>query len=314
MNKLPVYQRGVALITTLLVTAMAVIASVSMITNQQMDIHRTGNLIVMDQAYTYAQGLEEWARIILLKDQRDNNKDHLYEFWATSLPPLPVDGGYVQGSISDLHACLNLNAVVKNNEMDELNVGRLNRLLEILEVDTALISTLADWIDQDIDTLLEGAEDDYYLSLERPYRSANQPLVSISELRLIKGFSKAVMKKITPYVCVLPENGVRININTASSVVLQSLFKGVTESDANALIEARGEDGFASVEKFLEHDVLAGREGLSTAGLGLVSRYFRVSAEAYIGDGVTRLYSVVQRSVDKNKSPTILRHSLGVKD
>ncbi|NOX08836.1 MAG: type II secretion system minor pseudopilin GspK [Gammaproteobacteria bacterium] len=312
-------QRGVALVITMLVTAMAAIAAVSMVSSQQMDIHRTSNMVAMDQAYTYAQGIEEWARIILLRDQRDGNKDHLNEFWASSLPPLPVDGGYVIGAIRDLNGCFNLNNIVSGKKPVALIVQRLQRLFSYLGVDPQLTDALIDWIDVDIEVRFPtGAEDDYYLSLDRPYRSANRALVSISELRLVKGFSRKVMNKISRYVCVLPVDKTNINsninINTANPMVLRSLFEGVTEGDVEALLEARTEEGFESVEAFLQNDALAGREGLSPEGLSLASDYFMITAEAYIGDGVTRMYSLVQRREGQDKPPVVWRRSLGVKD
>ena len=44
-------QRGVALITALLVVALATVAAVAMATRQQLDIRRTGNLLHGEQAY-----------------------------------------------------------------------------------------------------------------------------------------------------------------------------------------------------------------------------------------------------------------------
>ena len=48
-------QRGVALITALLITAIATIAAVAMASRQQIDIRRTGNIIDIDRAWS-----KEW--------------------------------------------------------------------------------------------------------------------------------------------------------------------------------------------------------------------------------------------------------------
>ena len=64
-------QRGVALVTALLVVALATVAAVAMASRQQLDVRRTANLLQGDQAYVYAQAVEDWARVVL---KRDENK------------------------------------------------------------------------------------------------------------------------------------------------------------------------------------------------------------------------------------------------
>ena len=52
---------------------------------------------------------------------------------------------------------------------------------------TTVINSLLDWKDGDDLHRTEGAEDDYYLGLDSPYRAKNGPLESVEELLLIKG-------------------------------------------------------------------------------------------------------------------------------
>ena len=54
-------ERGVALLTVLLATALVAIVAVSMTSAQQINIRRTTSLIDGDQAMLMAQGLEEWG-------------------------------------------------------------------------------------------------------------------------------------------------------------------------------------------------------------------------------------------------------------
>ena len=58
-------QQGVALITALLVVAIAAVAAVSMASRQQLDIRRTGGLLHGEQAWAYVNGAETWARAVL---------------------------------------------------------------------------------------------------------------------------------------------------------------------------------------------------------------------------------------------------------
>ena len=58
-------QRGVALVTALLVVSLATVAAVAMAMRQQIDVRRTANLLHGEQAYAYAVAAESWARVIL---------------------------------------------------------------------------------------------------------------------------------------------------------------------------------------------------------------------------------------------------------
>ena len=116
-------------------------------------------------------------------------------------------------------------------------------------------------IDADINvTYPDGAEDETYLLVEPPYRAANRPMFNISELRLVQGFTPEVIAVLEPHVTALPEETI-ININTASAAVLRALHQELDEAAVEQLITDRGEDGYAELDTFLEHDALAGPGG-----------------------------------------------------
>ena len=66
-------QRGVALVTALLVVSIVTVAAVAMATSQQIDVRRTANLLHGEKAYAYAVSAESWARIVLRRDARDKD-------------------------------------------------------------------------------------------------------------------------------------------------------------------------------------------------------------------------------------------------
>ena len=288
-------QRGVALITAMLVVALATTAAVAMVSRQQYDIRRTGNLLQAEQAYLYVLGVDDWAAQILRRDREDNAIDHPNEEWATLLPPVPVEGGQVGGSIEDLQGRFNLNDLVKGGAPDSGALERFRRLLAALGLDPGLAAVAADWVDANIDPVFPGgAEDDSYLQGERPYRTANSPFVSVSELMLLKGVDKEVYATLLPHVCALPTS-VRLNINTATAPVLMSLAEGVTESDAELLIEGRGEEGYPDAGSFLRAEALAGRN-IPEDLIGVQSEYFVVTSQVLFGRIAVNYQSMIQRS------------------
>ena len=59
------------------------------------------------------------------------------------------------------------------------------------EEQSALVDSFYDWVDEDsIPESTDGAENDYYETLERPYRCKNGPLDTVGELLFIRGFDR----------------------------------------------------------------------------------------------------------------------------
>lgn len=290
-------QHGVALITALLVVALATVAAVAMAARQQLDVRRTANLLDGDQAYAYALAVESWGRVALARDAGENQVDRLDESWAQRLSPIAVPGGQVDGFVSDLQGRFNLNNLLDTSGLQpsEPDVEYFKRLLRALELDEQLAGAVLDWVDPDFQVRFDadGAEDEYYLSTTTPYRAANRNFQSISELRLVKGVTAEIWNTLAPYVCALPARTL-LNVNTAQAPLLQALAAEFTASDAEQLITARGDSGYDSVADFLQQEVFAGRE-IEQNLLGVTSSYFLIRAEINVGTARTQLYSVVQR-------------------
>ena len=294
-------QRGVAIITALLIVAIATTVSITLSTRLQLDVRRTGNIIAGDQAYLYTLAAESWSQRILKQDREDNEIDHLGEDWAIELPPLPLEGGYIQGRLTDLQSCFNLNSLLSSNaENNALARTRLERLLENLGIDKGNAQAVIDWLDDDLQTTIpDGAEDVFYMTLERPYRTANTAMMSTSELRLVKGFENAeVYDTLLPHVCAFGVS-TPINVNTASVEVLRSLADGLSESDAEKIIEQRNDTAFNNINEFTAFDNLK-EKITSTEGLSVDTEYFMLTTESTIGQVSVTTYSVIQRRADGN--------------
>lgn len=300
-------QRGVALVTALLVVSLATVAAVAMATRLQVDMRRTGNLLNGEQAYAYAVAAESWAYVILRRDQQESDFDSLGEDWASALPPIAVEGGFVNGRIEDLQGRFNINNLIEDegqptdaeSSVNEEELAYFKRLLEVLDLEPALAPALLDWIDADINTRFpDGAEDDTYLLTEPPYRAANRPMVSISELRLVRGFTREVTAVLEPHVTALPEATV-ININTATPAVLRALHEELDDSGVEQLIADRGEDGYEDVDTFLEHDALAGLD--LEIDVDIISDWFNVLTATRVGRGQAQLESLFRRGIESQQ-------------
>ena len=298
-------QRGVALLTVLLVVALATTTAVAMASRQQLDIRRTENILYQGQALMYLYGVESWSQQFLADDRRDNEIDHLGEDWATRLPPLPVEGGQVQGYMEDLQGRFNLNSLNQSGEPGKLAQERFERLLRQLELNPEIVSTILDWLDADIEIRFPaGAEDDFYLGLEPAYRSANQNMLSPSELLLLKDLDKETYEKLRPFVTTLPAT-TPININTASAEVLLSLADDLSKSGIEGLLKKREDEAYNNVEDFLADEMFAGKN-IPLDGLSVNSDYFLLQAQADIGHVQQTLTSVFVRD-NEGRIQTIVR-------
>lgn len=292
---LPLSQTGVALITALLIVALATLTAVSMSTRLHIDIRRSTHLLTRQQAQTYTLGAEAWARQILQRDSLMSVYDHGQELWALTLPPTPVDGGQLQGRLYDLNRQFNLNNLLdEEGEPDEIAIARLRRLLDYLALAPDLVAVMLDWIDADqAPTLPGGAEDNTYLLKTPAYRAANQRFMSLSELYLLHGMEAETVQQLRPYLTVLPTR-TAFNVNTASAVLLTTLADELTLSQAEQLVTMREETPFKHLDDFLMAEALAGIAFDST-GLSVSSDYFLLHATAYIGPAQTHLLSVLKR-------------------
>ena len=100
-------QRGVALITVLLIIAIltAIVSHLSF--SNQLWLRQVANGATLNQSGLATRAVQNWIGLILLKD--DNDYDGQMDLWARPFSPLPVGHGFVQGYIEDMQGRFNLN-------------------------------------------------------------------------------------------------------------------------------------------------------------------------------------------------------------
>lgn len=301
-------QRGVAVITAMLVVAIGTIIAVNLLWQGTLDLRRAEAALAADQGMMLVQGAEAWAADILRQDLVDSPEaDHLGEQWAFELPPLPVDGGVITGRIEDLQGRFNLNNLIGNDGREsQLARRQFERLLFNVEVDPGLAGAVVDWLDADTDQRFpSGGEDATYSGADPPYRTANSMITSVSELMAIAGFDRESYRQLAPYVAALP-NGTKLNVNTASEVVLSSLSDDIDLATAGSLVDERAGAEFvdidATFEGLVEPDMLRMIDG--------VSEHFLLTATVTLGTNQLTMRSVLQR--DRSGITRALFRSLGV--
>jgi len=301
-------QRGVAILTAMLVVTVGTILAVNLLWEAQLDQRRTASALAADQGLMYALGAEAWAADILRQDLVDSpDSDHLAELWATDLPPLPVDGGLISGRVEDLQGRFNLNNLVTpDGEEDELARLQFERLLQSVELDPSLAGVMIDWLDPNIDMHFPtGGEDAAYGGTDPPYRTPNTMITSISELMAVSGFDLDSYQRLAPHVAALPI-GTRLNVNTANEYVLASLSDDIDLSLALSLIDERGGADFPDIESTFE-DLIAAE---MFEKIDAVSDHFLLTGTVTLGTTQLTMRSVLQR--DTSGVTRALFRSFGV--
>lgn len=286
-------QRGIALILALLALVLAVLLATALLDRGEQTAARWRTGWRAEQSWQLLQGLELWAREVLLADARDSRSDSLDEPWARESPVLQVPGGEVRGRLRDLGGCFNLNALAPLDVTDALAVQRFQRLLKGLQLPVEIAVQAADWIDRDSQPQVGGAEDSNYLAMPPYARVGNTAFADASELLRLPAMTPEFWQRLRPFVCALPVDH-RINLNTAPPELWLVLHDAMTPAIARRLArtEARAYVDLDAVRAALAG---AGMEMGDMTAYDVVSRYVLIEAEVRVDGLDFRYQSLLQR-------------------
>ncbi|HEX9849237.1 type II secretion system minor pseudopilin GspK [Candidatus Deferrimicrobium sp.] len=296
-------EKGIALLVTLLILVL-IVALVH-------EVFRIGAQSAQSGAYgrdsirciLLAEGGTGAARIALRVDARDNQYDTLDEVWSRAALPITLGDGEVRVTIEDEERKIDLNRLMlpNGNAPDDRRLAVFQRLLDILGIDRTVADAVVDWLDNDENPRIGGAESPYYLGLPNPYRAKNDLFDTIGELRLVRGVTGEVLEKLTPFVTVSSSG--MVNLNTAPKEVLMSLSAGADLAEGGAIdtktaeeiIEYRGDHPFTTasqignVSPFLR-DLYA--RTLIRSIVDVRSTYFHVRSSGDVGGTVRTIDAI----------------------
>jgi general secretion pathway protein K len=302
-------QRGVALITAVLIVALATILAINVTFRGMVDQRRSANLFAFDQGFQIALGAEAWAADFLRKDAQQSQQDHLGEAWAQTLPPLPIDEGIgtVEGRLEDMQGRFNLNNLVfADGTPNEKAIKQLERILGMLDIEPSWATMIADWIDSDSNPgFPDGAEDTVYMGIDPPHLAANAPITRASELMALPNFGIERFRQLRPYVTALPV-GTKLNVCTASGIVLDSLSETSRQFSLNPqdLATRRKEACFPTLED-VRGTLGSGAYDAIKDSLSESSAYFRATVWVTIGTTQFTLYSLLARGGNGTVRPAL---------
>jgi general secretion pathway protein K len=292
-------QRGVALIMAVLIVALATILAVNVAFKGVLDQRRSATLFSLDQAFEIALGAEALAAEGLRLDAQQSQTDHLGEAWAKPVV-LPIDDGLgvVEGRLEDLQGRFNVNNLIfPDGTTNPDAVKQLERILVMAGIEADWATSLADWIDENVDPgFPNGAEDSVYTGQDPPHLTANMPITRISEIMVLPGFTADRYAKIKPYLAALPV-GSKINVCTAPGIVLDSLSEAERQFSLNPDYLAEQRKNLGCFPKLTDLQGTLGQAEYDKVKNSLAesSSYFGATVWVTIGTTEFTLYSLLAR-------------------
>jgi len=269
-------QAGVAVITALLLTTLAVTIVASLFWQQQVQVRSMENQRLHLQTKWIMRGALDWARLILQQD-KNSNPTVTSETgpWATPLAETRLDD-YVErervanekfdatlsGRVTDAQARYNLYNLVQKGIPDPVQVQVFRRLLQRLSLNPSLAQSLAEEVALSQSAAVDpggaggtgGTGGTGGLGGSGLAGSSNGPrrepleLIRVEDLLSVSGFTQPMIEKLREFVIVLP-GSTNVNVNTAPAEVLAALAD-CSVSEAATIIQFRRRTPFNTATDF----------------------------------------------------------------
>ena len=303
--------RGIALITVILIVSILVAVAIELNRSTRAAIYDAANLSDgIKLTYIAKSGFYGAAALLA---NSNNNYVTLRDNWAhaemlSAQSQTLFTDGYFIATVEDEAGKIPLNKLVEDNSGIKDILIRLLRQPEFgLDERKAneIADSIKDWIDADNSVTGYGAETSYYASLDPPYEAKNAQLDCIEELLMVKGITQEIFTGtkekpgLARYVTADSEGA--ININTAPKMVLRSLADGISAELADRMDEYRRKDGsvLSSLEWYKQVPGMAG-VNISPELITIKSNYFKIISTGKMKNMEQSLSGVVKRSGQKS--------------
>jgi general secretion pathway protein K len=282
-------EQGSATVTALIVVGLAAVLLAGLMWRQQMDVRTLENARDKLQAQYLQRAALDFARLVLVEDQRTSAYDHLGETWA-----LPLADGKVadflksadvpdeiatvtfSGQLTDAQGLLNLSNLWDANvsQVNPPGIKAYERLLDALGLDPSLASQTAQLILQ-----------------------SNMPLNDLEGLLRLPGYSPQVLERLRPFVVILP-TATTINVNTAPAEVLMAAIAGLSRGAAINLIAQRSLSPLKTLDEVssLVSKVAPSGAAMDLALLDVKSSFWLARSEVRLGRGIFNYLALIERS------------------
>ncbi len=327
-------QYGVALVAALILMTSIVFILGNIFYRHQISVAQSTLIMHQNQAYFLALSAESWAKQLLDEDADESSFDHNNEIWSQAIPAMPVDGGLINGCISDMQSRFNLNSLVKYTNATQLtsvinsennnHATVWNNILRLKEIppDQSRLETIIDWIDKDSSTIgTSGAEQEIYESMRPPRMIADSQIVQPSELAEVMGYNLVEVQQLMPVMTALPvalktkPNQIEpyaININTAADELLLAMGGDFDMIFKDVVINNRPfekiEDFYQKLTDELMYPIDNIKQRWPEDLIAIATQFFELYLEVTLGEARIEVRSIIMRRF--NADSVILSRSM----
>lgn len=222
-------QRGVALLTILLLVVSITVVAGAMLASQKIAIRRSGLLFNQNQLLQDIDAAQQLATTIIRADAELNDTDSPLDIWAQSIPPYRLGSHSITIELRDEASRFNINNLYHNSEVDTAALAVLQKLLTQLNLDSDIAVAILDWQDGDNEVYNDGGDEGAVYTQGNSLAAntlPNQPFVSVEQLLEVRGVTTDMYRILQPYLTAVPYY-LPINVNTANPELLAALVDGV---------------------------------------------------------------------------------------
>jgi general secretion pathway protein K len=299
------HQRGVAVITALLMTTLAITIVASLFWQQQVQVRSIENQRLQLQQQWILRGALDWAGLILREDAKYSSTDNLDEPWAVPLADTRLDQ-YIEsgladadiaeatlaGGITDAQARYNLTNLCPNGIIDPVEVAVFARLLDSAKLEPELAQATAVSMAQALskpENKVDNSE-----RLPEPIKLAH-----VDDLLAVPGFSPEKLARLKDLVIFLPL-ATPVNVNTAPAEVLTAMIGTLSPADAATLVKSRYTASFRDLADFFNR--LPGKPIYAIPGkVSVTTNYFLVNGKVRMTRAELDMQALIERKGSTTK-------------
>ncbi|OFA01538.1 type II secretion system minor pseudopilin GspK [Duganella sp. HH101] len=240
-------QRGVAVVTALLLTTLAVTIVASLFWQQQVQVRSMENQRLQLQTRWIVRGALDLSRLVLYQDYLDSQQAYTQPggIWATPLEETRLDdyiereraeaenfNATLSGKMIDAQSRYNLANLAENGKPKPVEVTVFERLLTNLRLDPSLAQAVAKLVadGQSVQPPQQGQP-------SVPAKTIG--LLRVEDLLAVSGFTPQTIEQLRDFVIILPVRNTKLNVNTVPAELMSAMIDKMSVSEAAAMVNAR---------------------------------------------------------------------------
>lgn len=314
----PARQRGVAVITALLLTALAITVVASLFWQQQVQVRSMENQRLRLQTQWAMRGMVDFARFWL---RQDNPMLTAADgVWATPIEEARLDDyvdrekvdtekfdATVSGRALDAQARFNItNLAAATGIVSQPHVQAYQRLLSNLQLDSSLAQATADAVlrARPKPRIADSGADGKTPAAKPATGGGSEPVAftQVEDLLAVPGYTPQMIEKLRDFVIVLPEI-TPVNVNTASAEVLSAVTM-MSLSEASALTLSNPRKKFVDLANFKNN--IDAKQVIEGIELDVKSRYFLTVIRVRLDRAALDAVALVNRKTDPQRTTSLV--------